>query len=232
MRSLPLLLLLLLLLPACPTGDDDDDVAQDDADDFATRLADDLADLAATAVDVASAAEDLDAREATRACYPTVGTCTFCYDVNGTPLAGTFSLEMEETPCGAAWEVAGRSFNYSVTAVAFTGAWAATGLGGDYSVDAEGEREALFATQSPRAGTHEFDSSYSMSMSAGVTNAVVTSLSVAMTYGGFTERIWEVAVSTAADGSLEGTASTDDGITCTVSAGVEAPIVRCTAPSP
>lgn len=220
-------LLLLILLAGCPSAGDDG-VAQADADDFAERLAGDLADLVATAVDVVSSADDLSSRDTVHECYPTVGTCSFCYDLDGTPLTGTFAVTMEDAPCGVAWEIAGRSLNYSVASTAFTGSWTATGLGGDYTVEATGERDALLGVSSPRGGDHEFDSSYAMTMTVGVVDLAAATLALEMTYGGFTGRTWQVAVAGDADG-LEGTASTSDGISCTVSAGYEAPTVRCTA---
>ena len=130
------ILLLILLLAACPSADDG--ASQDDADDFADRLAGDIADVAATAVDVVSIAEGLEQRDTDSACTPTVGTCSFCYALDGNPLVGDFTLAMEETPCGAGSSVAGRSVNYSVTETAISGTWQATGLGGDYTVEASG----------------------------------------------------------------------------------------------
>ncbi len=222
-----MLALLLLLLSSCTHAPDPS--AQDDADDFAERLADDIADLAASAVDVVSTADDLQERDSDEACYPTVGTCSFCYAVDGTPLSGTFSLSMEATPCGAAWERAGRSVNYSVAETSLTGSWTATGLGGDYTVEASGVRTAVLSTSSPRGGDHDFDASYTATMTAGVVNLVVDSLTLDLTYSAFTGRVWDVAVALT-DDALSGTATSDDGIACTVSAGVEAPTVSCTVP--
>ncbi len=224
MRILPLL----LLLAACPSSDDDA-VSQADADDFADRLAGDIADLASTAVDVVDTAEGLQERDTDSACYPTVGTCSFCYAVDGNPLAGEFTFAMEDVPCGAASEVAGRSVNYSVTGAEFSGTWAAAGLGGTYTIEGSGERQSLFATSSPRGGDHEFDSSFSASWTATVSGGVVDTLVLSMTYGDFTGRVWQVEVSDEGEG-LSGTASTPDGIQCSVSAGVEAPTVSCVAP--
>ncbi len=217
-----------MLLVACPSGDDSE-VAQADADDFADRLADDIADAASAAVDVVSAADDLQERDTATECYPTVGTCSFCTDVDGTPLSGSFTLGMEELPCGEAWDVGGRSLNYSVTALSIDGTWQASGIGGDYTVTASGTRGALLSTSSPRGGSHEFDASHTLDLEAEVIDLRVEGLTLTMDYAAFTGRAWTVDA-TLSDDTLSGSASSDDGVTCSISAGVEAPSVSCTAP--
>jgi hypothetical protein len=224
MRAFPLV----LLLAACPSTDDSE-FTQADADDFADRLAEDIADMAATAPNVVRAAEDLTARDTASECFATVGTCTFCYDVDGTPLTGTFSMAMESTPCGVAWELAGRTLNYAVEETSLSGSWAATGIGGDYTIEATGERSATLSTSSARGGLHEFDSSFAIEMTAEVVDHLVASLALTLEYSAFTTRAWTADITGDADG-VSGTATSDDGISCSVSGGYEAPNVSCTLP--
>lgn len=222
------LLLLALLLVGCPTPDEDT-LTQDDADDFADRLADDVAHVAASAVNIVSAADDLEERDSASECAGTVGTCVFCFDVLGTPLEGSFTLGMEDTPCGVAWEVAGRSLNYSVTHTDIAGTWTATGLGGVYTVEASGDRAAVLGLQSAREGTRELDSSYGVVMTAEVENLQVEGLTLSMTYRDFLDGTWSVEV-TAAEGVVDGAVVGPEGTSCSLSGAVESPVVTCTVP--
>ena len=221
---------LMLLVGCTVTVDDDDSDPQSSADDFAERLADDLADLAAVPVDVVSTADDLSTRDVDEACYPTVGTCSLCYSVDGNPLAGAFTVAMEDVPCGVAWDFAGRTLNYSVEATSIAGDWAATGLGGDYSVNASGSRRAQLSTRSARAGVQDFDSSWDLTtLSAVVRDLSLDSFVLDLTYTGFAGHVWTADITGDSDGIVTATVTSETGGTCTVSGGYEAPSVACTA---
>ncbi len=224
-------LLVLALLTACPTEEEppvEDDV-QEDADDFADRLSEDLADLNAAMEQVAASADDLEERDEARRCYPTVGNCSVCFDLLGTPAQGTFTSEIEDSPCGRAIEIAGRTLNYSIAESDLQGNWQATGLGGDYDILASGERASTLDIQSARRGVVNFDSTWFLDdLSATVEDLSVTEWSFTLTYGSFAGQEW-VATIGGDVVSVSGTVSSDHGFTCTVSGSYETPNVSCTA---
>lgn len=225
-------MLLLVLLTACPTTEEpppEDDV-QEDADDFAERLSADVADLNAAMEQVSASADGLEARDQAIDCYPTVGNCAICFDLLGNPAQGTFTSELEDTPCGRAIEVAGRTLNYSVASSDLQGNWQATGLGGDYDILASGERSSILDIQSARRGVVNFDSTWFLDdLSATVEDGSVVAWSFTLTYAGFGGHEW-VATIGGDSISVSGSVTADHGVTCTVSGAYETPNVACTVP--
>lgn len=220
------------LLIACPSSEPPpDDEAQEDADDFASRLSDDLADLNAAMEHVAASADRLETRDEARDCYATVGDCAICYDLLGTPAQGTFSSGLESAPCGLAREILGRTLNYSLAQSSIDGNWQATGLGGNYDILASGVRQATLSIQSARRGVLDFDATWLLDdLSATVEDIAVTSWSFTLTYAGFAGHEWVAQVSGDVV-SVTGTVTSDHGVTCSISGAYETPNVDCVLPS-
>ncbi len=168
------------LLAACSAGGDE-------ADDLAEQASDDLNEFAALAADLAAGAEAIEdgARATATETYETIGECSVTAEFDGLVLNGSFSIAADTTPCGLTVEASGRSAEYRVDAFEVSGDWTGTPAG-EYTITASGSRDATLIVTRPRAGTNEYDSSFTLSsLTAEVDDGAVTELAVTITYDGY-----------------------------------------------
>ena len=200
------------LLSACSRGGDDE------AQDLADQAAGDLDELVALAADLGAGAEAIEDEDGGRnlatETYDTIGDCSVTAELDGFVLNGTFAVSAVSTPCGVVWEGDTRSLEYRVDAFTLAGDWSGT-LAGDYSITVTGSRDAALIVTTPRSGTNEFDSSFSLdTLTAEYIDGAVTELAATLTYAGYAGQAWSMSVTTAA-GAFSGSLTAPDGTVCT-----------------
>ncbi len=221
--------LLLLPLAACTPEPDEAGYLSD----FAGRLTGDLqgidGDLARTA-ELAAELPDVVGRDGQDPeCVAAGGDCEVCYDVKGLPLEGNFTIAMDPMPCGlSATSPRGLTATYTVAESALEGTWTGT-LVGDYTIEATGTRAANLSLETTASGTLEYDSGYEITLTATTEATALDTYEIAMTYGGFDDRVWEVEVEGTTTGVL-GTVTSPGGVACTVDGTFDDVDVACTGP--
>lgn len=201
---------------------DDDDLGA-----LADQAGADLADLTAQVEAAASEAAASTARAATGTCAAApAGTCAYCVEVDGGPLAGTFVLGLESAPCGASYDDGERSATYSVEASTLDGTYDGT-LAGDYAFSATGERQATLEVGPARGDAVTGDASFTIDeLTATTVGTEVQSASLALTYVGYGGHTWALEAEGDRE-SVSGTLTADNGSSCTIAGAWDAPELSC-----
>lgn len=204
-------------LAACGGGGDDA---------VSTVLAGDVSELARVATETSDGAAAMPGDATTSdACYATWGSCQLCYALDGGPLHGSYTAGIDAPPCSA--DRTGRfgTGTYTVSSFDLAGDWDGT-LAGSYTITASGTRNAELLLEGQRA-EHGLDSSFSLdSLNATTADYVLDTFSAEMTYSSFARHVWTVSVDGTA-ATIAGTATRDDGASCSIDGGADAPIVIC-----
>ncbi|GEM_PF-2310470 len=202
--------------------------------DFEGRLTGDLQSIDGDLVRVAGFAAELPevvGRNGTDPeCVAGGGDCEICYDLKGGPLNGTFTIASTPTPCGiSATSPRGLTSTYTLAEAEIEGTWTGT-LAGDYTIDATGSRAAELVLETTASGTLTYDSAYEITTLTAATEAgELDSYEIAMTYGGFDDRVWTVEVEGTTTGLL-GTVTSPGDVSCTIDGTFEDVDVSCTGP--
>jgi len=221
------LLVLAVTLCACPSSQRMD---TDVVGDVAETAGNDIARLKLAVEDIAGAAGDLTeegARETAEGCEDTVGDCDLCWELDGGYLNGTYTAETTPAACGVDWSIRGALATYTVDTSSLSGGWTASSLAGDYTLTMSGSRSASLVTTT-RDGTATRDASWTLSsLEATTVDFEVTSVAATLTYTGFGDHVWTLALSGDAAGPT-GSLTVDDGsASCTVGGTWESPTLGC-----
>ena len=169
-----------------------------------------IADVSAAGAQVPDEAADATLQQ----CFDTWDGCSLCYDLTGGPLGGTYVAALDGAPCSA--ERVGRvgTQTYTVASFDLDGTWDGTAAG-DYTITATGQREAELLLERQREG-RGLDATLSIDALEATTTAFeLTTIAADLTYAGFAGNTWTVHFDGTA-GSVSGTATGDNGRTCTI----------------
>lgn len=211
------------ILFACSGGGDD---AGNDG--LEGTVSADVAELAKVVVDLSAGAAQMPAGgdpTTSEACYATWGECSFCYELDGGPLTGTYTAGLDAPPCVA--DRSGRfgTATYTVASFDLAGDWAGS-AGGSYAITASGARSADLLVEGQREG-RGFDATFTLdSLDATTVDFVLDAFAAQLTYAAFGNRVWIVEMAGTSD-TISGTITGDDGTTCSIDGEASDPIVVC-----
>jgi hypothetical protein len=152
------------------------------------------------------------------ACIGGYAGCRRCYEASGTAASGTLSMHLDGIPCTASLTIDDVRYEYTIEDRQWTGSWA---LRDDawYDIAWSGFQDAALVIEGHDSWDGTYDSSFVMNAGTAVVDGDGNNdgWSVDYSYSGFLDRTWSVVASKDADGAVEGSVSSDDGITCTLS---------------
>ena len=152
------------------------------------------------------------------ACVVSYAGCRACYEASGTYASGAITMHLDGIPCTASLTLNDVMYEYTLADRQWSGAWDLRDDGW-YDVQYSGFQDAQLVVEGHDQWDGTYDSSFLMNEATAVVDGEGNNKgwSVEYAYSGFLDRTWTVAASKNEDGVIDGSATSDDGVSCELS---------------